>query len=441
MFGEKYRKENASLRAELADSRAIIEALDRSTARIELTPEGEVIAVNGKFCDLFGYRADELLGQRHASLCDPTYAGSEEYRNFWRRLQAGEFFQGQFRRVHKNGRVLWLEASYNPVMGPDRRVLKVVKFASDVTAIIEESGRMASMVDAIERSMAVIEFDLEGRVLRANANFLNVMGYAERDVVGQHHRKFCTQEFAASSEYASFWRRLGAGQVFSGQFERVHRSGETVWLEASYNPVFDPDGNVVKVIKFASDITARVKAQQAEAQGAATAYEVAKDTRDISEKGAETILTTVSKITAIASLFDAAARQVGDLGAKTQAISAIVNTIREIADQTNLLALNAAIEAARAGESGRGFAVVADEVRKLAERTGASTGEIGNMIGEIQREAALVSSSMDSGLSAVEEGVRYANQAGESIEQIRRDAQKVVQVIGELSSRVSSGKL
>ena len=440
MFCAKYKAEIESLQATLADRAAIIDALNRSMAVIELQLDGTVITINEKFGTVFGYRAEELVGQKHAMLCDAGFASSPEYRAFWNRLQAGEFFQGQVRRRHKDGRVVWLEATYNPIRDAAGRVVRVVKFASDVTAKVDAASRMAALVEAIERSMAVIEFDLEGRVLRANGNFLEVMGYTEREIVGQHHRKFCSPTVAASSEYAAFWDRLRSGQYLKGQFERINRAGEVVWLEATYNPVFDPDGRVNKVVKFATDITPRVNLHNAEKQGAATAYAVATETREISEKGAETILATVEKIKAIAALFEVAAGQVTDLGQKTQTITAIVNTIREIADQTNLLALNAAIEAARAGESGRGFAVVADEVRKLAERTSASTGEISNMISVIQQEAAVVTHSMSSGLSAVEEGVQFANLAGESIERIKRDAQKVVHVIEDLSSTVASAK-
>lgn len=285
--------------------------------------------------------------------------------------------------------------------------------------------------------MAVIEFALDGIVLRANDNFLRTMGYALNDVVGRHHRIFCTPEYVASSEYASFWAMLGRGEFFSGQFSRVDRHGREIWLEASYNPVFGPDGKVQKIVKFASDITERVQRHQAERQSVSTAYEVSLTTREVSQQGENIILGTVAKMQSIATIVERSAGLVDALGEQTTQITSIVNTIREIADQTNLLALNAAIEAARAGESGRGFAVVADEVRKLAERTSKSTGEIGLMIQGIQAETASVSSSMSSGLSEVAQGVELANNAGEAIKQMRDGATRVVEVIQELSETVS----
>ncbi|MDE2584186.1 MAG: PAS domain S-box protein [Betaproteobacteria bacterium] len=441
MFSTKYKKEIALLQADLRNKDSVIEALHRSTAVIELGLDGSVISVNDRFCGLFGYRPEELIGQKHAMLCEAEFAGGAEYRAFWQRLKSGDFFQGRFKRLRKDGSIIWLEATYNPVLDESHRVIKVIKFATDVTEQVDESTKKTALVNAIERSMAVIEFSQDGMVLRANSNFLDVLGYAEREVVGQHHRIFCPAEVVNSNSYLEFWNRLRNGEFIKGQFQRISRTGQPIWLEATYNPVFDPDGKISKIVKFASDITARVNLHQAEKQGAATAYEVATHTRDLSNKGAETILSTVAKINAIAELFDSAAQEVSALGQKTKAISTIVNTIREIADQTNLLALNAAIEAARAGESGRGFAVVADEVRKLAERTSSSTVEISQMIGVIQSEASTVTTNMNSGLTAVEEGVGLAKEAGESIEQIRLDAQKVVQVIGELSETVASGKI
>lgn len=438
MLFKKKKDNNEELLLKLNEYQSFFDAINRSTAVVELQLDGSVITANQKFCEVFGFTPTELIGQKHSRLCSPDYIKSEEYTNFWSGLKAGRFMSGQFKRVRKDGRAVWLEATYNPVMDSSGRVMKVVKIAYDITEKIEENSSKVALIDSIHRSMAVIEFSLDGKVIKANQNFLKTMGYAEIEVISQKHSKFCKAEYATSQEYADFWSRLRNGDFFSGQFERVNKSGNTVWLEATYNPVFDSNGKVSKVVKFASDITERINLHQAQKEGAETAYQVASETRDISDKGAETILTTVSKIKEISVLFDESAKKVDSLGIKTQSITKIVNTIKEIADQTNLLALNAAIEAARAGESGRGFAVVADEVRKLAERTTKSTKEISNMIGEIQSESSNVTSSMKDGLVAVEEGVKFANLAGESIEQIKTDAQKVVSVIEDLSSKVSS---
>ncbi len=438
MFGNKRLEAKiAALDTELATTRAVLTALERSTAVIELSLDGQVLAVNDNFCNTVGYSALELVGQPHRLLCPEDFAASRDYAAFWDRLRRGEFFRGTIQRRHKSGRDIWLEATYNPVLDSSGRVSKVVKFATDVTEQITEAARQKALVQAIERSMAVIEFSVDGTVQRANDNFLQTMGYSASEVVGRHHRQFCSPEVANSPEYGNFWARLGRGEFFTGQFARRDRQGREVWLEASYNPVFGPDGRILKVVKFASDVTAQVQRHQAERQGTATAYEVAQETRDIARDGEAIILQTVAKMQSIAAIVEQSAGLVNALGEQTTRITSIVNTIKEIADQTNLLALNAAIEAARAGETGRGFAVVADEVRKLAERTSKSTGEIGQMIAGIQAETASVNASMNNGLNEVNEGVDLASEAGAAIEKMQAGAVRVVEVIHTLSETVA----
>ena len=438
MFGNKRLEAKiAALDTELATTRAVLTALERSTAVIELSLDGQVLAVNDNFCNTVGYSALELVGQPHRLLCPEDFAASRDYAAFWDRLRRGEFFRGTIQRRHKSGRDIWLEATYNPVLDSSGRVSKVVKFATDVTEQITEAARQKALVQAIERSMAVIEFSEDGTVQRANDNFLQTMGYSPSEVVGRHHRQFCSPEVANSPEYGNFWARLGRGEFFTGQFARRDRQGREVWLEASYNPVFGPDGRILKVVKFASDVTAQVQRHQAERQGTATAYEVAQETRDIARDGEAIILQTVAKMQSIAAIVEQSAGLVNALGEQTTRITSIVNTIKEIADQTNLLALNAAIEAARAGETGRGFAVVADEVRKLAERTSKSTGEIGQMIAGIQAETASVNASMNNGLNEVNQGVDLASEAGAAIERMQAGAVRVVDVIHTLSETVA----
>ena len=437
MFFKKHQHRINALETELQACQAVLQALHRSTAWVELGLDGTILDANEAFCHVVGYARSELIGSKHAQLCFGGYANSADYVRFWTRLRAGEHFSGQFQRRNKTGQAVWLEATYNPVLDAHGSVVKVVKFATDVTDKVEKANSAAAMLDAIERSTAVIEFKPDGTVLRANQNFLQRMGYTEAQLAGQHHRRFCSADVYGSNDYLIFWQRLARGEFFSGQFQRIDSRGETVWLEASYNPVMDDDGNIVKVVKFATDITARVHRHHAEKEGAATAYAVALETNQIADEGAKTILESVTTVNAVAERFGTAAQQVSRLGDKTQTITSIVKVIKEIADQTNLLALNAAIEAARAGDSGRGFAVVADEVRKLAERTTASTTEIGQTISTIQAESALVSSTMSEGLGSVEHVVDLAKHAGASIKRIQVDSQRVVDVIRELSETVA----
>ncbi|WP_374483974.1 methyl-accepting chemotaxis protein [Zoogloea sp.] len=437
MFNARLKTRIAELEQMLAEQAAVSTAVDQSTAVVELSLDGVVIAANRNFCDLMGFQQDQIVGQSHANLCDPEYVLSDSYRQFWQGLRTGTFHQGKVKRRHRSGRIVWLEATYNPIRDAAGKVVKVIKFASDITSSVEEAARMKALVEAIERSMAVVEFRSDGTVLKANDNFLNVMGYPESDIIGQHHRMFCPPEYSASEEYEAFWRDLRAGRFSTGQFCRINRRGERVWLEASYNPIPDAYGKIERIVKTAVDVTQKVLRNEAERESAAFASAAAVETEQISGKGETIILEAVAKIQSIAQGVERAAAEVFALGQRTKDISSITNTIKEIADQTNLLALNAAIEAARAGESGRGFAVVADEVRRLAERTASSTAEITDMVHSIQNESSAVTENMKNGLTQVTEGVALANSAGSIIKHIRNDARRVVEAVQAISNTIS----
>lgn len=412
----------------------VLGALDRSTAIVHLGLDGKVIKANPLFGDIFGLRPQELEGQPHAMLCVPDYAASAQYQDFWRRLSAGETFGGLFQRRHKDGHLLWLRATYNPVFNAAGKVTRIVKLASDVTAQVEDRLRSTGVLEAIDRSMAVIAFSPDGHIQHANGNFLQCMGYQLDDVLGQHHRMFCTRDYAASPAYASFWDGLRQGRYHQGQVQRVSRQGRTVWLEASYNPVFTQEGTVSGVVKVATDITDKVLQGQARQQGVDTAYQIAHETQGLSTQSGHTVQQAVQRIEAMAAAFEDAVQRVTALGRQTQGIGATVGAIRRVADQTNLLALNAAVEAARAGESGRGFAVVAGEVRQLAANSKAATDDISQTIAAIQTEVAALTATMQAGLATVQEGVVLANQAVQSMELIQQDARKVVDAVQALRS-------
>ncbi|WP_371928961.1 methyl-accepting chemotaxis protein [Pseudomonas sp. LD120] len=295
-------------------------------------------------------------------------------------------------------------------------------------------AEQSRLLKAIDRSMAVIEFDLHGMVLRANDNFLQTLGYRQEQVIGQSHRLFCTLQYARSNEYQQLWSRLKDGQFQSGTFERLDSAGQSLWLEASYNPIRDESGAVYKVVKYAVNVTPQVEKHAQDAQSASQAYHISVQTRKVAEQGTGVIQQAASEMRQIVDNIEDASSLIAKLGERSEQITAIVNTIRSIADQTNLLALNAAIEAARAGEQGRGFAVVADEVRQLAARTSGSTAEISSMIDMIQSETQQAIKSMDGSRERAAKGVQLADQTGTVILQIRDGASDAVQAVSMLAS-------
>ena len=241
------------------DMLAIYEALDRVQAIIEFELDGTVVSANENFLRLFGYEVNEVVGHHHRMFCEPAYVESDAYAAFWKKLGRGEFHAAEFKRLAKDGREIWLQASYNPVLDSDGKPVRVVKFATDVTASKLQIAEYEGKIRAIERAQAVIEFELDGTVITANENFLDIFGYSLDEVVGKHHRIFCDPGYAESLEYARFWQKLGRGEYEADEFKRVTRDGAEVWLQASYNPIFDVEGRPLKVVKFASDITVEVQ--------------------------------------------------------------------------------------------------------------------------------------------------------------------------------------
>nr|WP_313516968.1 PAS domain-containing methyl-accepting chemotaxis protein [Pseudomonas sp.] len=441
MFNKAVKSELAARTAEVAGFKGLIAALERSMAVVEFDLDGKVLRANENFLAAMGYRADQLPGKSHRDFCSPALVRSAEYADFWAQLRAGKFISGTFQRVNGRGQNVWLEASYNPVLDASGRVLSVVKYALDVTDKIGREAETRAKLAALDRAMAVIEFDLSGNILVANDNFLNVMGYGLAELKGKSHRMFCEASLINSSEYNDFWRRLNAGEFFSGQFKRIGKHGRVVWLEATYNPVYDADGKLCKVVKFASDISERVEKFEEDSRGASRAYHISAETERVAEQGEKVIHETAREMRLIAESIGASAGLVGQLGDRSEQITAIVNTIRGIADQTNLLALNAAIEAARAGDQGRGFAVVADEVRQLAGRTSRSTAEIAEVIGKILAETRDAVASMSATQEGAQRGVTLADQAGMVIQQIRSGTSDAVEAVSMFASTLDESEV
>lgn len=269
---------NFSARTRAANElEAKLAALTRSHAIIEFNLDGTILWANENFLAVVGYALDEVVGKHHRMFVDPAYAGSAEYSDFWAKLNRGEHLSEKYRRIGKGGRDLWLQASYDPLLDANGRPFKVIKVATDITAVEAQTRELQAKIAAIGRSQAVIEFDLGGNILTANENFLAVVGYSLAEVVGRHHRMFVEPAYAGGADYAAQWKRLAGGEFVSGRFRRLAKGGRTVWIQASYNPLLDANGKPYKVIKFATDVTAVEEERRAnEAAREANAAEQAR---------------------------------------------------------------------------------------------------------------------------------------------------------------------
>lgn len=433
MFGKKAKQSDWHQKLELCSAEneeltSTLQAIKGAVAFITFSPDGIIQTVNDTLLKLLGYEERQLIGQHHRMLCEQAYANSSEYQEFWRALAGGSFKQGRLPRVDARGHKLWLEGSYFPVRDSSGHVVKIIKIAADVTQTHTENADKEALLAALDTYMAVIKFEPEGIVLDANRNFLNAMGYELNEIVGQSHKMFCFDAFYR--EHPDFWKKLASGESFSGRFERKDRQGRSVWLEATYSPVFDELGRVSKIVKFAMDITPQVsRAQEARESAAATSEEASQ----IATQSTHAIEEAVQVSDRVAAEIGAALKLSESLEGQASEIHGIVTTIQAVADQTNLLALNAAIEAARAGEVGRGFAVVADEVRTLAARTAESLAKISDVVAANNAMIAELRGTMDnvSGLS---------KNSAERIGSVAEGINEVDRGISELAAMMSESK-
>lgn len=349
---------------------ASLDALNKSQAIIEFKPDGTILTANDNFLGAMGYALAEVQGQHHRMFVDPAYGASAEYRDFWDALNRGEYQAAEYKRFGKNRKEIWIQASYNPILNAAGKILKVVKFATDITAQKLMNADFAGQIDAISKSQAVIQFNMDGTIIDANPNFLGAVGYSLPEVRGQHHRMFVEENYGQSEAYKQFWAALNRGEYQAAEYLRYGKGGREVWIQASYNPILDLNGRPCKVVKYATDITAQVKARGENER-----------IRGIIDTNLNIIESSVENAFNQTVTADQATQS---LSSKAQSMSGIIQTIDDITGRINLLSLNASIEAARAGDAGRGFSVVASEVKNLATQAAATTSKISAEVENMQ---------------------------------------------------------
>ena len=437
MFNTKIKNQLQSQGAELSELRQLRDGLNREMLTLSIDSTFKITACNESFAQALGYTQNQLLGRAMADIVPQYVSKLPCFHNFRAAVAAGKSISDEYRYLHADGSLVWLHAHWQPITDMTGRLSHITCYATNITSRLEKASESVSFIDALLRSTAVIEFDLSGHVLTANDQFLKAMGYSLGQVKGSHHRVFCTPEETSSQKYKDFWAMLNKGEFVAGRFERIDSRGQTVWLEATYNPVYDTEGALCKVVKFATVVTDQVTREQEVSEAAQTAFEISQQTDVSAQRGAVVVNDTMHTMRKIAVDMQAASGGVEALGKQSLLISSIIQTISSIAQQTNLLALNAAIEAARAGEQGRGFAVVADEVRQLAGRTSSATEEIASVVLQNQKLVDETVAEMANSKSQAEQGLELATQAGEVIVEIQDGARRVVDAVGKFASQIA----
>lgn len=429
--------------------KAKLEAIDRAQAVIEFNLDGSIITANENFLRTVGYSLPEIQGKHHSMFVESAFRETAAYAEFWRRLKAGEYQAARYKRLGKGGREVWIEASYNPLLGRDGKPFKIVKFATDITTQMEEQAELKGQVEAIGKSQAVISFDLDGNILDANANFLAAVGYSLPEIRGKHHSMFVEPGMRTSPEYLEFWCRLKKGEFQAAQYKRIGKGGREIWIEASYNPILDASGRPYKVVKYATDVTqqvgllinlrgmietnfgeidAAVDQSTQEASSASQAATATSSNVQMMASAAEELAASVREIaqsmatsrvatdTAFAEA-KSANEYTDKLSSAAEAMGGIISLIQSIAGQINLLALNATIESARAGEAGRGFAVVASEVKNLASQAAKATEQISTEIDAVRSVSSGVVEALTKIRNSVETMRNHVVGAASAVEQ------------------------
>ncbi|WP_321945948.1 methyl-accepting chemotaxis protein [Paraburkholderia sp. J10-1] len=414
---------------ELRELSAVNAALNRVQAVIEFDLQGTILHANENFLATLGYTLEEVRGKHHRMFCDPDYVRTEAYRQFWDRLGRGEFDRGEYRRVGRGGREIWINASYNPVIDENGRPYKVIKFATDITAAKQQHAEYEGRLRAIDKAQAVIEFDTGGVVLHANQNFLDTLGYRLEEILGKHHRTFCEEAYAASPDYREFWAKLNRGEFDAGRYKRIAKGGRVVWIQATYNPIFDVNGRLYKVIKFANDVSAQVELEESVQRRAQDDQRKVEKLLGVVSRAAAGDLTGDVEVTGEEPIDQLAAGIKGMMSDLAGVIGKVVESAGTFKD------------------SSQDIAARADTVASGAQLLGATVEEMNASIEEL---TASINSIADNSRGAdqlakdtqqeAERGAKAVTRSIEAMELINRSSEdigEIIKVIGEIASQTN----
>lgn len=432
----KLKEKIVGLEKELSSFHETVTDLKEEMIFFSLDSNGTILEVNQLFLTACGYEKSDIVGRNIKEIILKKSLAKEYCQKMMASIGEKEHWHGALQLVTKSGKEAWFRSIMQPKKQPKDSSIILDVYSSELTQTISQAKETQDMLAALNRSSAVIEFSLDGIVLAANDNFLKGMGYSKSQIVGQHHRMFCEPKEAESQEYKKFWQRLRSGEFVSDRFKRVDSDGNTVWLEASYNPIHDESGELYKVVKFATVITEQMNREIAIAETSEIAYEISKKSVSDALTGKQVIESTIKTMNELSGQMSTAGQGIFELNTQSTKVSELVESIRGIADQTNLLALNAAIEAARAGEQGRGFAVVADEVRQLASRTSSATEEIIKVVGDNKKLTEQAVSMIEESMEKAKTALKLSNDAGDVMNDIETGANQVVDAVSQFNNKL-----
>ncbi|WP_421760364.1 methyl-accepting chemotaxis protein [Devosia sp.] len=440
---------------------ATLAAFQRSQAIISFALDGTILEANPNFLKAMGYEASEVVGKHHRMFMPPGEAEKLEYKAFWDSLRAGKFQQAEFKRIGKGGREVWIQASYNPVLDKAGKPVRIVKIASDVTDQRQHANELESEIAAVSRAQAVIEFSLEGVIQKANSNFCAAVGYTLEEIVGKHHSMFVEPDYARSTEYRDFWARLRAGEVFQAEYRRIGKGGKEVWIQASYNPIFDLSGKPYKVIKFATDATEAVARRRAvEALGKYledlsqgdltlsinehfmgaldksriafnnTVMQFRQIVENLQATSGTLRVATGEILSGANDLAERTTRQAATIEETSAAMEQLAHMVNTNAERADDASVNAEAVAKAAVDGGR----VMEQANSAMERITASSGKISNIIGMID-DIAFQTNLL--ALNASVEAAR-AGEAGKGFAVVAVEVRRLAQSAAEASTEVKT---
>jgi methyl-accepting chemotaxis protein len=408
-----FSQQNAQAVAEAASVR-------RWQAVIEFDLDGRILAANDIFLKTVGYGLTEVVGQHHSMFVAKDERESEAYREFWRDLKQGKAFQAQFARVAKDGRRIWLQATYTPICGRGgAHPFKVIKYATDITAMKELTSNAEGQLAAIGKAQAVIEFDLSGTILDANENFLRALGYTLAEIKGKHHSMFVDPAERGGAAYARFWEKLGRGDYDDGQYLRIGKDGRRVWIQASYNPIMDALGKPYKVVKYAADITANKAAEEMLRQAV----------RETQSVIAATQAKDLTKRVSVAG-------KAGEIGELCAGINELVDSFAAVVRMVSDASMRITGGSHRIGTDSRDLAQRAEEQAASLEETAATTEELAASV-KHSHERALEAARLGSAANGVaNRGGGIVNEAVVAMQRIEKasgDIGEIIRVIDDIA--------